>query len=64
LLQADPEQGGRITDSDAERAMGLLSQGVHAKLEGIGHDLGLSIWNVRPLLRVLMTFLETLQDGV
>ncbi|MFO7697170.1 MAG: alpha/beta hydrolase [Anaerolineae bacterium] len=55
LLQADV-----VTDSDAEHALSLLANGVHAKLEGIGHSLGLDTWNVAPLLRAVTDFLESL----
>jgi pimeloyl-ACP methyl ester carboxylesterase len=60
LLQADPSQGAMVSDGDAEHALSLLADGLHVKLEGIGHDLGLSAWQVTPLLCAVMDFLESL----
>jgi pimeloyl-ACP methyl ester carboxylesterase len=60
LLQGDPSQGGVVSDSDAECALSLLSDGLHVQLEGTGHDLGLDAWQVAPLLRAVMNFLESL----
>jgi pimeloyl-ACP methyl ester carboxylesterase len=60
LLQADPSQGGLVSDSDVQHALSLLFSGLHAKLEGAGHDLGLSTSQVAPLLRALTGFLESL----
>ena len=60
LLQGDPSQGGVISDSDAEYTLSLLPDGLHVRLEGTGHDLGLGAWQVAPLLRAVMNFLESL----
>lgn len=60
LLQGDPSQGGVVSDSDAEYALSLLPDGLHVQLEGTGHDLGLGAWQVAPLLRAVMDFLESL----
>ena len=60
LLQGDPSQGGVISDSDAEHALALLPNGVHVKLEGTGHSLGMDTWEVAPLLRAVTSFLESL----
>jgi pimeloyl-ACP methyl ester carboxylesterase len=60
LIQADPSRGGSIADDDAEHALSLLSDGLHVRLEGVGHDLGMSAWEVSPLLRAIMGFLESL----
>jgi len=60
MLQGDPSQGGVVSDSDAEYALSLLSDGLHVQLEGSGHDLGLGSWQVAPLLRAVMDFLESL----
>jgi pimeloyl-ACP methyl ester carboxylesterase len=60
LVQADPSRGGLVTDSDAERVLSLLADGLHVKLEGAGHGLGLSSWQVAPLLRALTNFVESL----
>lgn len=60
LLQADPSQGGVVTDSDVAHALSLLPDGLHVQLEGAGHDLGLSTWEVTPLVRAVTNFLESL----
>lgn len=60
LLQGDPSQGGVASDSDVEHALSLLANGLHVRLEGAGHDLGLSTWEVAPLLRAVTNFLESL----
>jgi pimeloyl-ACP methyl ester carboxylesterase len=60
LLQADPSQGGMVSDGDVEHALSLLADGLHVKLEGAGHDLGLITWEVTPLLRAVTDFLESL----
>ena len=60
LLQGDPSAGGVNSDSDEEHALGLLPDGVHVKLEGTGHTLGLDTWTVAPLLRAMTSFLESL----
>jgi pimeloyl-ACP methyl ester carboxylesterase len=59
LLQADEASGGVVSDEDVERAMELLADGMHARLEGAGHDLGLGTWDVVPLLRAVTGFLES-----
>ena len=56
LLQADEAYGGVAPDEDVERAMGLLADGLYVRLEGAGHDLGLSTWEVAPLLRAVTGF--------
>jgi pimeloyl-ACP methyl ester carboxylesterase len=60
LLQADPSQGGMVSDQDAEHVLSLLADGLHIKLEGADHNLGLNTWQVAPLLRAVMDFLESL----
>jgi pimeloyl-ACP methyl ester carboxylesterase len=60
LIQADPECGGVVSDDDAARALALLADGLHARLEGVDHGLGLDRWEVAPLLRPLSGFLESL----
>ncbi|MCI0396868.1 MAG: alpha/beta hydrolase, partial [Chloroflexi bacterium] len=39
LLQADPAAGGLMTDTEVERALGLLARPVHVRLEGVSHVL-------------------------
>jgi pimeloyl-ACP methyl ester carboxylesterase len=60
LLQGDPSQGGVISDEDVEHVLSLLADGLHVRLDGAGHDLGLSTWEVTPLLRAVTSFLESL----
>jgi len=60
LLQADPSQGGMVSDGDVEHVLSLLADGLHVKLEGADHNLGLSTWEVTPLLRAVAGFLESL----
>lgn len=60
LLQADPSRGGYIWDNDAEHALAMLPHGLHVRLEGVGHDLGLATAQVAPLLRAVTSFLESL----
>ena len=55
ILQAEV-----ISDSDAKHALSLLANGVHVKLEDTDHNLGLDTWKVTPLLRAVMSFLESL----
>jgi pimeloyl-ACP methyl ester carboxylesterase len=59
LVQGDPSQGGVVSDEDVERVLALLADGVYVRLEGKGHDLGLSTWEVAPLLRTITSFLES-----
>ena len=60
LLQADPSQGGIMTDVDVGYAMALLAEAYHVKIEDAGHGLGMDTWEVAPLLRAMVSFLESL----
>jgi pimeloyl-ACP methyl ester carboxylesterase len=60
LIQGDPSRGGRISDSDVERALALLPNGRHVRLEGLGHGLGLSERKAGPLLRAINEFCDAL----
>jgi pimeloyl-ACP methyl ester carboxylesterase len=60
LIQGDPAQGGYVTDEDLDQILGLIADGVHVCLEGIGHNLGLDTWEVEPLLKAITGFLESL----
>ncbi|MDH4208286.1 MAG: alpha/beta hydrolase [Anaerolineae bacterium] len=60
LLQADPSQGGIMTDHDVEYAMSLLAEAYHVQIEDAGHDLGLATCEVGPLMRAVLNFLESL----
>jgi pimeloyl-ACP methyl ester carboxylesterase len=59
LIQGDPALGGYVTDEDVARIQGLIAESVHVRLDGIGHNLGLDTWEVRPLLKAIMEFLES-----
>jgi pimeloyl-ACP methyl ester carboxylesterase len=60
LIQGDPEEGALVADEDAAHALSLLAEGLHVRLEGAGHNLGLDTWEVTPLLRAVTGFLESL----
>ncbi len=60
LLQGDPSQGGIMTDEDVEYAMSLLSEAYHVQIEGASHDLGLATYELAPLSRAVVNFLESL----
>ncbi len=60
IIQADPLQGGVVSDAHAEHALELLQDGRHVRLDGIGHNLGLDTGEVAPLLRSLTQFLDSL----
>jgi pimeloyl-ACP methyl ester carboxylesterase len=58
MLQADPSQGGLVSDSEVKHALSLLRDGLYVKLEGAGHDIGMNVWEVAPLLQAVTDFLE------
>lgn len=60
LVQANPNLGGMMTDESVYFAMTELPNAAHVLMEDAGHNLGLDTWEVNPLLRVLLGFLETL----
>jgi len=60
LLQGNPSLGGIMTDRDVEYALSVLSDVSHVLIEHAGHGLGLSTWEVAPLLRAVTDFLESL----
>jgi pimeloyl-ACP methyl ester carboxylesterase len=60
LLQGDPSHGGLMTDEDVAFAMSLLPEAYHVQIEGAGHDLGLGTWELAPLARAVLNFLESL----
>ncbi len=39
ILQADPAEGGLLSDSEVEKGLRLLPHATHVRLEGIGHEL-------------------------
>ena len=54
LLQADPDADGNMDDAEVKRALPLLAQGRHVRLEGIGHILFYP--QKGPALRAIMDF--------
>ncbi len=60
LLQGDPQHGGILSDRDVEKILPKLIDGVHVKIDGFGHNLGLSSWNVAQVQRAVTLFLESL----
>lgn len=59
LLQGNPELGGLLSDEAVGYALSKLQGATHVLLKA-GHDLGLSTWQVAPLLRAVTDFLESL----
>ena len=57
LLRANPELGALMSTEAAEHAVSLLPDAVQVKLAMVGHDLGMSDWDVGPLLRTITDFL-------
>lgn len=60
LIRGDPEKGGLVSDEAVSKARGLLPQLVHVTIKDVDHELDMSTWNVTPLLRVIMDFLEAI----
>jgi pimeloyl-ACP methyl ester carboxylesterase len=58
LLQATPELGGLMSDSDVALAKQLLPHHTHVKFRNLGHAL--FIQQPEPVLRVVTNFLESL----
>lgn len=58
LLQADPQLGGLMSDSDVARGLALLQYGSHASFPGLGH--GLHVENAEPVLEAVTRFLSNL----
>jgi hypothetical protein len=49
-----------LADEDVNHVLELLDHGVHVKLEGVGHGLGLNSGRSRGLLRALTNFCESI----
>ena len=60
LLQGEPSQGGIMTDDDVDYALSLLSEAYHVQIEDVGHGLGMDTWEIAPILRAVVSFLESL----
>jgi len=61
LVQGNPELGGMMTDGAVHHVKSIMPQAEHALLKASGHDLGLDTWDVAPLLRVIVSFLNILR---
>ena len=59
LLQANPELGGLMSDTDVERALELVSNASHVRFPTLGHAL--YIQQAEPVLRAVTDFLESLR---
>ena len=60
LIQGDPDLGGLMTGRAVAQSLEILPDVSHVRLEKTGHDLGLTAWEVAPLLRAVNDFLESL----
>lgn len=60
LVQANPTLGGMMTDAVVNHVKSNFPGVQHAYLEAYGHSLGLGTWEVAPLLRPVMSFLDSL----
>src|SRR5207244_12016827 len=58
LLQANPELGGLMSDTDVERALELIPDAQHVRFATLGHAL--YIQQAEPILRAVTDFLESL----
>jgi len=60
LLQGNPSLDGMMTDRSVDNAMSKLDKGYHVLIEQTGHDLGLDSWEIGPLLKTVLAFLDTI----
>jgi pimeloyl-ACP methyl ester carboxylesterase len=58
LLQADPSLGGMMTSKIIQHVQSILPNAVHVFIEK-DHNLGIDTWEVAPLLRAVVSFLES-----
>ena len=61
LLQADPENGGALTDAEVVRGRHLLAQARHVRLEGISHILFNDAHGKEPVLQAISEFLVSVE---
>jgi pimeloyl-ACP methyl ester carboxylesterase len=61
LLQGDPSKGGVLSDREVEYAKSVNPEISNIVIHDEGHSLGLYTWNVAPLQRAVMNFLESLR---
>lgn len=62
ILQANPERGGMERDEDVEKAMSLLSNAHHVKLNNVGH--GLYLEDKDSVINTVCPFLKSLSTPV
>lgn len=60
LIQGNPKLGGLMPDQGVAHSLEILPDVSHVLLENSGHDLGLTSWDVAPLLRATYDFLESI----
>jgi pimeloyl-ACP methyl ester carboxylesterase len=60
LLQANPELGGLMSDTDVQRALEFVPAAVHVRFPTLGHAL--YIQQAEPVLRAVSGFLESLRE--
>jgi pimeloyl-ACP methyl ester carboxylesterase len=61
LLQADPENGGALTDAEVAYGLQLLGQVRHVRLEGISHTLFNEPHGKEPVLQAISEFLVSVE---
>jgi pimeloyl-ACP methyl ester carboxylesterase len=61
LLQADPENGGALTDVEVAHGLQLLDQARHVRLEGISHMLFNEPHGKEPVLQAISEFLVSVE---
>jgi pimeloyl-ACP methyl ester carboxylesterase len=61
LLQANPELGGLMSNTDVERALELIPDASHVRFPTLGHAL--YIQQAEPVLRAVTDFLESLRPA-
>ena len=60
LLQANPSLGGMLTDKAVSRFQAALPNSSHLRIDQFGHDLGLGSWDIGPMLRAVMNFMQVI----
>jgi pimeloyl-ACP methyl ester carboxylesterase len=61
LLQADPKNGGALTDAEVARGLQLLAPVRHVRLEGISHTLFNEPHGKEPVLQAITEFLISVE---
>ena len=60
LIRGNSELGALMSAEAADHAISILSNGMQVAIDEAGHNLGLDIWEVGPILRAVTGFLEAL----